>query len=254
MRIRVASTEIGQGTRTMLAQIVADALGVPLEQVEVAPAGHRASCRTAAPPSRRAPRWSWAASCERCAEELRERLGGLSPAEHFRRHGARRGDEAVRAAAGSRVGRRALPRRRLRHLRVGVRRRRGRARPRHLRGEARRSSRWCRSSAGRCNPALARGQIEGGTAQGRGLGADRARRDAGRRRWPTRSSPTTSSRRRSTRRAMETVMLENPYPPAPFGAKGLGELPMDGPGPGDRERACATSASTCARSRRRRSG
>ena len=34
-RIRVASTEIGQGTRTMHAQIVADALGVPFEAVEV---------------------------------------------------------------------------------------------------------------------------------------------------------------------------------------------------------------------------
>jgi len=26
-------------------------------------------------------------------------------------------------------------------------------------------------------------------------------------------------------------MLENPYPGGPFGAKGLGELPMDGPAP-----------------------
>ncbi|HEX2187426.1 MAG TPA: xanthine dehydrogenase family protein molybdopterin-binding subunit, partial [Longimicrobiaceae bacterium] len=35
-RIRVASVEMGQGTRTMHAQIVADALGIPYEQVEVA--------------------------------------------------------------------------------------------------------------------------------------------------------------------------------------------------------------------------
>ena len=34
-RILVASTEIGQGTRTMLAQIVADTLGVPYDDVEV---------------------------------------------------------------------------------------------------------------------------------------------------------------------------------------------------------------------------
>ena len=26
-------------------------------------------------------------------------------------------------------------------------------------------------------------------------------------------------------------MMENPYPGGPFGAKGLGELPMDGPAP-----------------------
>src|SRR4029453_7922615 len=37
-RILVASTEIGQGTRTMHAQIVADALGVPYDCVEVADA------------------------------------------------------------------------------------------------------------------------------------------------------------------------------------------------------------------------
>src|SRR5438132_1487866 len=30
---------------------------------------------------------------------------------------------------------------------------------------------------------------------------------------------------------MDVVMLENPYPGGPFGAKGLGELPMDGPAP-----------------------
>src|SRR5262249_62368110 len=34
-RILVASTEIGQGTRTMLAQIVADAMGIPYDAVEV---------------------------------------------------------------------------------------------------------------------------------------------------------------------------------------------------------------------------
>src|SRR5262249_12853875 len=30
---------------------------------------------------------------------------------------------------------------------------------------------------------------------------------------------------------MDVVMLENPYWDGPFGAKGLGELPMDGPAP-----------------------
>jgi CO/xanthine dehydrogenase Mo-binding subunit len=29
----------------------------------------------------------------------------------------------------------------------------------------------------------------------------------------------------------DVVMLENPYPYGPFGAKGVGEIPMDGPGP-----------------------
>jgi CO/xanthine dehydrogenase Mo-binding subunit len=31
--------------------------------------------------------------------------------------------------------------------------------------------------------------------------------------------------------AMDVVMLENPYAGGPFGAKGLGELPIDGPAP-----------------------
>ena len=35
---------------------------------------------------------------------------------------------------------------------------------------------------------------------------------------------------------MDVVMLEHPYAGGPFGAKGLGELPIDGPAPGDRER------------------
>jgi len=30
---------------------------------------------------------------------------------------------------------------------------------------------------------------------------------------------------------MDTIMLDNPYPYGPFGAKGVGEDPMDGPAP-----------------------
>jgi len=30
---------------------------------------------------------------------------------------------------------------------------------------------------------------------------------------------------------IDVVLVENPYPGGPFGAKGLGELPMDGPAP-----------------------
>src|SRR5512147_2470422 len=37
-RVLVASTEIGQGTRTMLAQIAADATGLPYEAIDVAEA------------------------------------------------------------------------------------------------------------------------------------------------------------------------------------------------------------------------
>ena len=30
---------------------------------------------------------------------------------------------------------------------------------------------------------------------------------------------------------MDVVLMENPFPEGPFGAKGLGELPIDGPAP-----------------------
>ena len=86
VRILVASTEIGQGTRTMHAQIVADTLGVPFDQVDVAvpdtarvpDSGPTVASRTCMVVGR---------ILARCAIEMKERLAGLAPAEHFRRHG-----------------------------------------------------------------------------------------------------------------------------------------------------------------------
>ena len=49
VRVLAASTEIGQGTRTMLAQIVADTLGVPLRRRRGQRGPTRASCPTAGP-------------------------------------------------------------------------------------------------------------------------------------------------------------------------------------------------------------
>src|SRR5688572_6830506 len=89
VRLLVSSTEIGQGTRTMHAQIVADAMGLPYEQVEVAPvdtsvvpdSGPTVASRTCMVVGK---------ILQRCSEELKEKLGGLSPAEYFKRHGALR--------------------------------------------------------------------------------------------------------------------------------------------------------------------
>ena len=81
VQIRVASTEIGQGTRTMHAQIVADTLGIPYDQVEVSAAdtatvpdsGPTVASRTCMVVGR---------MLQRCAEEMRERLGRLTPAAY----------------------------------------------------------------------------------------------------------------------------------------------------------------------------
>jgi CO/xanthine dehydrogenase Mo-binding subunit len=85
-RLLVASTEIGQGTRTMLAQIAAEALGLPVDRIEVADAdtavvpdsGPMVALRTC---------MIVGGLIRRCAEEMRERLGGISPRQYLRRHG-----------------------------------------------------------------------------------------------------------------------------------------------------------------------
>src|SRR5207244_2242545 len=86
VRILVASTEIGQGTRTMHAQIVADTLGIPYDAVEVNAAdtgvvpdsGPTVASRTCMVVGR---------ILQRCAEEMRARLGRLTPGESLRRQG-----------------------------------------------------------------------------------------------------------------------------------------------------------------------
>ncbi len=80
------------------------------------------------------------------------------------------------------------------------------------------------------HPALAQGQIEGGTAQGLGYALlERVVMRNGAMANSTLTNytiPTTLDMPE-----LDVVMLENPYPGGPFGAKGLGELPMDGPAP-----------------------
>src|SRR5882672_10426212 len=85
-RILVASTEMGQGTRTMHAQIVAEALGMPYDRIDVADAdtsrvpdsGPTVASRTC---------MVVGGLLQRCAVDMRKRLGGLTPREYLRRHG-----------------------------------------------------------------------------------------------------------------------------------------------------------------------
>lgn len=228
VRIRVASVEMGQGTRTMHAQIVAEALGVPYEEVEavqpdtaeVPDSGPTVASRTC---------MVVGGILKRCAEEMRRRLGGLSPREHARRHGPLvvtgeyekpeevswdetryRGDAYASYGWGCDVAEVELDpvTYEIRPLRVTVVHEIGRA----------------------IHPMMVVGQIEGGTAQGVGwaLNEHVVMRDGAMANAQLTNYliPTTLDTPR-----LDVVVLENPSPHGPYGAKGVGEMPIDGPAP-----------------------
>src|SRR4029078_12919384 len=85
-RILVASTEIGQGTRTMHAQIVAETLGVPYDCIEVN-AADTGVVPDSGPTRASRTRMIVGRILQRCAEEMRDRLGRLTPREYLRRNG-----------------------------------------------------------------------------------------------------------------------------------------------------------------------
>ena len=228
VRIAVGSTEIGQGTRTMHAQIVADALGIPYEDVDVAQpdtsvvadSGPTVASRTCMVVGK---------ILEQCALEMRAKLGRSTPTEYYAKHGGfsvlktyeppdwiewddhtYRGDAYASYAWGCDVVELELDpdTHEVRPIKVTAVQEFGR--PIH--------------------PALAQGQIEGGTAQGMGYALlervvmhDGAMANA---QLTNYVIPTTLDTPE-----MDVVMLENRYDGGPFGAKGLGELPMDGPAP-----------------------
>ena len=227
-RILVASTEIGQGTRTMHAQIVADTLGMPYDAVEVNAAdtgvvpdsGPTVASRTCMVVGR---------ILQRCAEAMRTRLGRLTPREYLRTHGLlvitkeyEKPSEIVWDDSS-------------------------------YRGDAYGSYGWACDVAevevdpdtwqatpvafttvheiGKAiHPMLATGQIVGGTAQGLGyaLIEEVVMRDGRMANCQLTNYiiPTTLDTP-----AIDVVILENPYQHGPFGAKGVGEMPIDGPAP-----------------------
>ncbi len=227
-KILVASTEIGQGTRTMHAQIVADALGVPYESIEVAQpdtslvadSGPTVASRTCMVVGK---------ILERCALEMKQTLGGMSPADYYRKKGplsvvmehvppewirwnddTYQGDAYPTYAWGCDV------------VEVELDADTYEVRPTHV---------TVVQEFGRpIHPALAQGQIEGGTVQGLGYALlehvvmkDGAMANSTLTNY---TIPTTLDTP-----PMDIVMLENHYDGGPYGAKGLGELPMDGPAP-----------------------
>jgi CO/xanthine dehydrogenase Mo-binding subunit len=227
-KVMVASTEIGQGTRTMHAQIVADALEIPYESVEVAQpdtavvadSGPTVASRTCMVVGK---------ILERCALEMKQTLGGMPPEEYYRTKGplsvvlehvppewirwnddTYQGDAYPTYSWGCDVVEVEIDTDtyEVRPIRVTAVQEFGR--PIH--------------------PALAQGQIEGGTVQGLGYALlehvvmkDGAMVNATLTNY---TIPTTLDTPE-----LDVVMLENHYDGGPFGAKGLGELPIDGPAP-----------------------
>jgi CO/xanthine dehydrogenase Mo-binding subunit len=228
VRILTSSTEIGQGTRTMHAQIVADALGVPYENVDVAgpdtslvpDSGPTVASRTCMVVGR---------ILQRCADEMNSRLRGLTPQEYYKQHGplriekqyeqpdwidwddsTYRGDAYATYAWGCDVAE------------VEVDPVTHEVRPLRLTSVV---------DVGKAiHPALAKGQVEGGTAQGLGWALNE---DVVMRHGAMANAQLTNYIIPTTLDTppIDVVMLEHPYEGGPFGAKGLGELPIDGPAP-----------------------
>ena len=228
VRLLTSSTEIGQGTRTMHAQIVADALGVPYESVEVAQpdtsrvpdSGPTVASRTC---------MVVGGILQRAATEMRRRIGDASPAEYFRAHGSLRVDaeyeqpewihwdeETYRGDAYATYG-------------WGCNVAEVELDP--VTFEVRPVRVTAVVDVGKAiHPALAIGQVEGGTAQaiGYALLEHVVMRDGAMVNGQLTNYviPTTLDTP-----PIDVVLVENPYPGGPFGAKGLGELPIDGPAP-----------------------
>ena len=228
VRILTSSTEIGQGTRTMHAQIVADALGVPYETVEVAgpdtslvpDSGPTVASRTCMVVGR---------ILQRCADEMTSRLQGLTPQAYHKQYGplriekqyeqpdwidwddtTYRGDAYATYAWGCDVAE------------VEVDPVTHEVRPLRLTSVV---------DVGKAiHPALAKGQVEGGTAQGLGWALNE---DVVMRHGAMANAQLTNYIIPTTLDTppIDVVMLEHPYEGGPFGAKGLGELPIDGPAP-----------------------
>jgi CO/xanthine dehydrogenase Mo-binding subunit len=227
-RILVASTEIGQGTRTMLAQIVADALDLPFAAIDVHEAdtgvvpdsGPTVASRTCMIVGK---------LLERCARDLRRKLGTMTPAQFLKRHGPitvthqyepppglawddqrYAGDAYGSFAWGCNV------------VELEVDPATCEVTPIHITAVA---------EIGKAiHPLMAEGQIQGGTAQGIGyaLLEEVVMRDG---RMANAQLTNYIIPTPMDAPPIEVVMLERPYAHGPFGAKGVGEMPIDGPAP-----------------------
>jgi CO/xanthine dehydrogenase Mo-binding subunit len=236
VRILVASTEIGQGTRTMHAQIVADTLGIPYEWVEtgdpdtarVPDSGPTVASRTCMVVGR---------ILQRAALDLRQELGAWDDAHDFRKRARRRlesegplriiaqyqkpgeiewSDETYRGSAygayawGANVA----------EVEVDP-----------VTFQARCTRLVSVVDVGKAiHPQHVEGQIEGGSLQAVGWAL---LEDVVMREGRMANGQLTNYIIPTTLDTPEMIVgiVENPYRHGPFGAKGVGEAPMDGPAP-----------------------
>ncbi|MBA2373386.1 MAG: xanthine dehydrogenase family protein molybdopterin-binding subunit, partial [Chloroflexi bacterium] len=231
LRILTGSTEMGQGTKTIFPQLVADALGVPYEAVEIAPqdtafvpdSGPTVASRTA---------MVVGGLLIKSAGRLRERVEAATGGDfastyraHARAGGATRIDERFEPYPGIHFD------------------------DETYRGDAYPAFGWASCVArvevdldsgevavtdvvaaddigAVIHPILAEGQVEGGTLQAIGYATiEEMKLRDGRYlndRLSTYIIPTALDAPRIT-----TILVEAPFPGAPHGAKGVGELPMD---------------------------
>ncbi len=227
-RILVASTEIGQGTRTMHAQIVADALGVPFDAIDVH-AADTAFVPDSGPTVASRTCMIVGKLLERCARDMRKRIGKLTPAQYFKKHGSFTVTSQYEPPPGLQWSDETYA------------------------GDAYGSYAWgCNvvelevdpvtfevtplnvtavAEIGKAiHPMMAIGQIEGGTAQGIGyaLTEEVVMKDG---RMANAQLTNYIIPTPMDAAPMDIGILERPYQHGPFGAKGVGEMPIDGPAP-----------------------
>jgi len=219
-RILTASTEIGQGTKTIFCQLAADALGVSLERVSLAPqdtslvpdSGPTVASRTAMIVGR---------LVQDAATEIKARLRAerapLRVAKSYIQPDSIHWDEATYRGDAYPVYAWACT---IADVAVDL-----------TTGAVRVTDLVTAVDCGKAlHPVMAEGQIEGGSLQAVGWATieEIKMHDGGYQndRLATCLIPTAIDAPR-----MRTILVENPYSRGPFGAKGIGELPMDGPAP-----------------------
>jgi CO/xanthine dehydrogenase Mo-binding subunit len=231
IRVLTASTEMGQGTKTIFPQVAAERLGVPVEAVEMAPqdtsivpdSGPTVASRTA---------MVVGGLVIKAAERLRQTVEAAtgrpfpdSYADYAREHGGLRidqqfepypgvifDDETYRGDAYPCYGWAAA----VAEVDVDL-----------DTGEIAVRSVVSADDIGKAiHPVLAEGQVEGGTLQAVGYATiEEIKLEDGRYlndRLATYLIPTSLDAPR-----IEAILVEKPFSGAPHGAKGVGELPMD---------------------------